>query len=135
VHGEGDHGFIAAMVNFDREAGKAGYVGDTRWPAVHRLDAAHLFRVMLEEAPGNTIAHAIGEDAVSLKAAAEIVGRKLDIPVVDLSPEQAAEQFSWLGRFLALDSTASSAITQETFGWKPTHPTLLEDLEAGHYTK
>ena len=135
VHGEGDHGFIQAMVDFDRAAGKAGYVGTTRWPAVHRLDAAHLFRVLAEEAPGNTIAHAIGEDAIELKSVAEVVGRKLDIPVVDLSPEEATEQFTWLGRFLGVDSTASSAITQERFGWKPTHPTLLEDIEAGYYTK
>jgi nucleoside-diphosphate-sugar epimerase len=135
VHGEGDHGFIQSMVNFDRAAGKAGYIGSTRWPAVNRLDAAHLVRLVVEQAPGNTIAHAIGEDAVPLKAVAEVVGRKLGLPVVDLTPDEAIEQFTWLGRFLAVDSTASSAITQEAFGWKPTHPTLLEDLEAGYYTK
>jgi len=135
VHGEGDHGFIQAMVNFDRAAGKAGYIGSTRWPAVNRLDAAHLVRLVVEQAPGNTIAHAIGEDAVPLKAVAEVVGRKLDLPVVDLTADEAIEQFTWLGRFLAVDSTASSAITQEAFGWKPTHPTLLEDLEAGYYTR
>jgi nucleoside-diphosphate-sugar epimerase len=135
VHGEGDHGFIQTMVNFDRAAGKAGYVGSTRWPAVNRLDAAHLVRLVVEQAPGNTIAHAIGEDAVPLKSVAEVVGRKLDLPVVELTQDEAIEQFTWLGRFLAVDSTASSAITQERFGWKPTHPTLLEDLEAGYYTK
>ena len=135
VHGDGDHGFIAAMVNFDRAAGRAGYVGDAHWPAVHRFDAANLFRVMLEDAPAGTIAHAIGEESVALKDVAEVVGRKLDLPVADLSPEDATEQFSWLGRFLGIDWTASSRITQERFDWKPTHPTLLEDLEAGYYTK
>jgi nucleoside-diphosphate-sugar epimerase len=134
VHGEGDHGFIASMVNFDRAAGTAGHVGDAHWPAVHRFDAAHLFRVMLEDAPGGTIAHAIGEERVSLTAVAEVVGRKLDLPVVDLTPDEATAQFSWLGRFLAIDWSASSAITQAAFDWKPTHPGLLEDLEAGYYT-
>jgi hypothetical protein len=123
------------MVRFDREAGRAGYVGEARWPAVHRFDAAHLFRVTLEDAPGNTIAHAIGEDAVPLKAVAEVVGRKLDLPVVDLTPDEATAQFTWLGRFLGIDCVASSKITQERFNWKPTHPTLLEDLEAGYYTR
>jgi len=135
VHGEGDHGFIAALVGIDREKGSAGYVGDgtSHWPAVHRLDAAHLFRVALEEAPAGTVLHAIGEEGVRMLDIAETIGRGLDLPTASIAPEDAVDHFGWLGRFLALDSTASSAITQERFGWKPTHPTLLEDLEAGYY--
>jgi nucleoside-diphosphate-sugar epimerase len=135
VHGEGDHGFMAAMVGFDRQAGTAGYVGETRWPAVHRLDAAHLFRVLLEDAPAGTIGHAIGEEGVVIRDVAEVVARKLSIPAADLTPDEATAQFTWLGQFLGIDWTASSAITQEKFNWKPTHPTLLEDFEAGYYTR
>jgi nucleoside-diphosphate-sugar epimerase len=137
VHGDGDHGFIAALVGIDRDKGSAGYVGDgsTRWPAVHRLDAAHLFRIGLEDAPAGTVLHAIGEEGIRMLDIAEVIGRKLDVPLQSVTPEDAAGHFGWLGAFLAIDSTASSTITQERFGWKPTHPTLLEDLEAGYYTR
>ncbi|MEJ1231108.1 MAG: SDR family oxidoreductase [Galbitalea sp.] len=86
VHGDGDHGFIAALIRIDREKGSAGYVGDNRWPAVHRLDAAHLFRIALEEAPGGTVLHAIGDEGVPLREAAEVIGRHLDVPVVEIAP-------------------------------------------------
>lgn len=135
VHGEGDHGFIAALVGIDREKGSAGYIGDARWPAVHRLDAAHLFCIALADAPGNTILHAIGESAVPLRDVAGVIGRKLEVPVVEVAPDDAVDHFGWLGRFLSVDATASSEITRATFGWEPTHPTLLEDLEAGYYTR
>ena len=133
VHGEGDHGFIATLVEIDRENGSAGYIGDARWPAVHRLDAAHLFCIALRDAPGNTILHAIGEPAVSLREVAEVIGRGLDLPVTEVAATDAVDHFGWLGRFLSIDSAASSDITQASFDWKPTHPTLIEDLEAGYY--
>lgn len=137
VHGEGDHGFISVLAGIDREKGTAAYVGDgtTRWPAVHRLDAAHLFRIGLEDAPAGTVLHAIGEEGVRMLDIAEAIGRQLDVPLQSIPADDAPEHFGWLGRFLALDSTATSAITQERFGWKPTHPTLLEDIEAGYYTR
>jgi nucleoside-diphosphate-sugar epimerase len=135
VHGDGDHGFMAVLVGIDREKGTSGYVGDgsNRWPAVHRLDAAHLFRLALEEAPAGTVVHAIDDEAVPLGEVAEVIGRHLDVPVVSVAPEDAVAHFGWLGRFLAMDSTASSAITRDLLGWEPTHPGLIEDLELGHY--
>jgi nucleoside-diphosphate-sugar epimerase len=137
VHGEGDHGFIAVLAGIDHDKGTAAYVGDgtTRWPAVHRLDAAHLFRIGLEDAPAGTVLHAIGEEGVRMLDIAEAIGRQLDIPLQSIAAADAPEHFGWLGAFLAIDSTATSAITQQNFGWKPTHSTLLEDLEAGYYTR
>lgn len=135
VHGDGDHGFMSVLVGIDREKGSAGYIGDgtSTWPAVHRLDAARLFRIALEDAPGDTVLHAIDDEGVEMRAIAEVIGRHLDVPTASVSPDDAVEHFGWLGRFLAIDSTASSAITRERFGWEPTHAGLIEDLEAGHY--
>ena len=135
VHGEGDHGFMAFLVLQDRAHGSSGYVGDgtNRWPAVHRLDAAHLFVLALEHAPAGTIVHGVAEEGVPLRDVAEAIGRGLDLPVVSVAPEDAVDRFSWLGRFLGIDSPASNTATRELLGWEPTHPTLLEDLEAGYY--
>ena len=135
VHGQGDHGFIAALVGMDRAHGTSGYVGDGTgsWPAVHRFDAAHLFCLALENAPAGTAWHAVAED-VSLKTVAEVIGRKLDLPVVSVPEDDAMDRFQWLGRFLGISVKASSALTREKLGWTPTHPTLLDDLEAGYYT-
>lgn len=135
VHGDGDHGFMAVLIGIDREKGTSGYVGDgsNTWPAVHRLDAAHLFRLALEKAPAGTVLHAIDDEAVPLGEVAEVIGRHLDMPLVSVAPEDAVAHFGWLGRFLAMDSTASSAITRELMDWEPTHPGLIEDLELGHY--
>jgi nucleoside-diphosphate-sugar epimerase len=133
VHGDGDHGFIAALVGIDRAKGSSGYIGDGRWPAVHRLDAAHLFCLALEKAPAGSALHAIDDEGVPLREVAEVIGRHLDVPVVGVAPDDAVEHFGWLGRFLAIDSHASSAITRELMDWKPTQPGLIEDLEMGHY--
>ena len=135
VHGEGDHGFMAFLVAQDRAHGTSGYVGDgtNRWPAVHRLDAAHLFVLALENAPAGTIVHGVAEEGVQLREVAETIGRGLGLPVESVSPEDAVDRFSWLGRFLGIDSPASNTLTRELLGWEPTHPTLIEDLEAGHY--
>ncbi|MDA0182358.1 SDR family oxidoreductase [Solirubrobacter phytolaccae] len=133
VHGPGDHGFVAALVGFARENGVSGYVGDgsNRWPAVHRLDAAKVVRLALEGAPAGTIVHAVAEEGVPAKAIAEAIGRGLGLPTESVAPET----LGWLGSFFAADVPASSAITRERFGWEPTHPTLLEDLDAGAYTR
>jgi nucleoside-diphosphate-sugar epimerase len=137
VHGEGDHGFIATLVGIARDKGVSGYLGDGtgRWPAVHRYDAARLFRLAVEQAPAGSVLHGVAEEGVLLKDIAEVVGRQLDLPVVSIAPEDATEHFGWLGRFLAMDGTASSALTQELLGWEPTNPTILEDLEKGYYTQ
>jgi nucleoside-diphosphate-sugar epimerase len=135
VHGDGDHGFMAALIGIDRTKGTSGYVGDgtITWPAVHRLDAAHLFCLALENAPAGSVLHAVGDEAVPLREVAEVIGRHLDVPVVSVAPDDAVDHFGWLGRMLGIDSHASSAITRELLGWRPTHPGLIADLELGHY--
>jgi len=135
VHGEGDNGFMAALVGIARDTGVSGYIGDgsNRWPAVHRLDAAHLFRLALEKAPAGSVLHAIADEGVPIRAIAEVIGRHLDLPVVAISPADAGEHFGWLAGFLAVDSPASSSLTRELVGWHQTHTGLIDDLEKGHY--
>lgn len=137
THGPGDTGFMAALVGVARAKGVSGYVGagTNRWPAVHRLDAAPLFRLALEEAKPGEILHAIGEEGVPIRSVAEVLGRQLDVPVTSVDPADAAEHFGWLGGFIGTDGPASSAWTRERFGWAPTHPGLLDDLEQGYYTE
>jgi nucleoside-diphosphate-sugar epimerase len=107
--------------------------GTNRWPAVHRLDAARLYRLALENAPAGSVFHAIADEGVPTREIAEIIGRHLSVPAVSVAPDEAAEHFGWIGAFFALDAPASSALTQQRLGWKPTHRGLVEDLEAGHY--
>ncbi|WP_205698335.1 SDR family oxidoreductase [Conexibacter sp. SYSU D00693] len=138
VHGEGDNGFIAMVVGVARDRGVSAYVGDgtQRWPAVHRLDVAQLFRLAVEDAPAATVLHGVGEEGVALGDVAAAIGRQLDVPARGLAPDDAAAHFGpFLGAFLARDVPASSARTRQLLGWTPTHPTLLEDLDAGHYTR
>jgi len=136
-HGDGDHGFIAALVAIAREKGVSGYIGDgsNRWPAVHRLDSARLFRVALEEAPAGSTLHAVADEGVAIRSIAEVIGRHLDLPVVSVSPEDAGTHFSWLAHFLAAESPASSALTRELLDWAPAQPDLINDLDEGHYFK
>jgi nucleoside-diphosphate-sugar epimerase len=135
VHGEGDHGFMATLVGIDRDQGVSGYIGDgsNRWPAVHRLDAAHLFCLALEKAPAGSVLHAVADEGVPIRAVAEVIGRHLDLPVASIAPEDAGEHFSWLGGFLGIDAPASSALTRELLGWQPVQPGLIDDLDKGHY--
>jgi nucleoside-diphosphate-sugar epimerase len=137
VHGEGDHGFIAVLAGIARQKGVSGYIGDgaNRWPAVHRSDAARLFRLALEQAPAGTVLHGAGDEGIPIRDLAEVIGRKLGLPVVSVAPEDAAQHFGWLGAFLAADIPASSVLTQHLLGWHPTGPGLLADLESGHYTR
>jgi nucleoside-diphosphate-sugar epimerase len=135
VHGDGDHGFIATLVAVARAKGVSGYIGDgaNRWPAVHVLDAARLFRLALENAPAGSTLHAVGDPGVPVRDIAEVVGRHLDIPVRSVDPGDAAEHFGWLSAFIGLDAPATGALTEAQFDWHPTHPGLIEDLEQGHY--
>ncbi|ACL64992.1 NAD-dependent epimerase/dehydratase [Anaeromyxobacter dehalogenans 2CP-1] len=135
VHGEGDHGFVRRLVEIAREKGVSGYPGDgsNRWNAVHRLDAARLFRLALESAPAGSVLHAVGEEAVTLRTIAEAIATQLKLPVASVAPEAASDHFGWLGGFVAVDQPASSALTQERMGWRPTHPGLIQDIEAGRY--
>jgi nucleoside-diphosphate-sugar epimerase len=136
VHGAGDHGFVRRAADIAREKGVSGYIGEgrNRWPAVHRLDAARLFRLALEKAPAGAVLHGVAEEGVPARTIAEIIGRKLGLPVASIAPDAAGAHFGWLGRFFAMDQPASNALTRARLDWTPTHPTLVQDLEAGHYT-
>jgi nucleoside-diphosphate-sugar epimerase len=135
VHGEGDHGFVPVLIDIARAKGVSAYIGDgaNRWPAVHRLDAARLYRLALEKAPAGSVFHAVGDEGVPTRQIAEIIARHLNVPAVSIAPEEATDHFGWLGGFFAIDAPASSALTQERLGWEPTHIGLVEDLELGHY--
>ena len=135
VHGDGDHGFLAALVGIARDQGVSGYIGDgaNRWPGVHRLDAARVFRLAIEQAPTGSVLHAVADEGVPVRALAEVIGRQLELPVRSIAPEDAAEHFGWLSRFIGADAPASSTLTRELLGWEPEQPGLLADLEAGHY--
>ncbi|MET9256542.1 SDR family oxidoreductase [Streptomyces sp. NPDC003717] len=134
-HGDGDNGFMAALVATARARGASGYLGDgtQQWPAVHRLDAARLFRLAVERAPAGSVLHGAAEDGVPLRDVAEVIGRHLDVPVVSVAPEDAADHFTWLSTFLALDARMSHTVTGELLDWRPTRAGLLEDLDKGHY--
>ena len=134
-HGEGDIGFIAALVRIARDKGVSGHIGDgtSRWPAVHRLDSARLFRLALEKAPAGSTLHAVADEGIPLRDIAEVIGRHLNLPVVSVSPADAGEHFTWLAGILAPDQPASSTLTRELMGWQPTQPGLIEDLDKGHY--
>jgi nucleoside-diphosphate-sugar epimerase len=135
VHGEGDGGFVAAFAQIAREHGFVGYVGDgaNRWPAVHRSDAATLFRLAVEKAAPGSVLHGCAEEGVAIRDLAEALGRRLDLPARSVSADDADDHFGWLGGFVAMDAPASSEITRRSLGWTPTGPTLLDDVEAGHY--
>jgi nucleoside-diphosphate-sugar epimerase len=135
VHGDGDHGFLAILVGLARDKGVSGYIGagTSHWPAVHRSDAARLFRLALESAAPGTVLHAAAEEGVPMRDIAAAIGAGLDVPVTSIAPEHAGEQFGWFAPFLAIDVTASSAMTRELLGWLPTGPGLIEDLQEGHY--
>ncbi len=135
VHGEGDHGFVPFLIQIAREKGVSGYPGDglNRWPAVHRIDAAHLYRLALEKAPVGTILHGVADEGIPTREIAAMIGRHLNLPVVSVPQEQTAAHFGWLGGFFALDCPASSTLTQQRFGWNPTQPGLLADLDQAYY--
>jgi nucleoside-diphosphate-sugar epimerase len=135
VHGDGDHGFVATLVDIARQRGVAGYVGDgtNRWPAVHRSDAARLARSAVEAAPAGSVLHAVADEGVPFREIAGAMGRHLGIPTASVAPADAAEHFAHLGHFVAVDSPATAAVTRELLAWEPTGPSLLEDLEQDHY--
>jgi nucleoside-diphosphate-sugar epimerase len=136
VHGEGDkHGFVSTLIGIARAKGASAYVGDgsNRWPAVHRLDAARLFRLAVEAAPAGARLHAAGEEGVPFREIAEAIGHQLQLPVVSVAAEDAGDHFSFLSAFVSLDNPTSSALTQERLGWRPEGPGLIADIEQGHY--
>jgi nucleoside-diphosphate-sugar epimerase len=134
-HGDGDNGFMTTIVGIARAKGVSGYLGDgtNRWPAVHRLDSARLFRIALEQAPAGSTLHAVAEEGVPIRDIAEVIGRQLNVPVAAIDPADAGAHFDWLAGFLGVDSPTSSALTREPLGWQPANVGLVEDLEQGHY--
>ena len=135
VHGKGDHGFVPTLISIAREKGVSAYIGDgrNRWAAVHRLDAARLFRLVLEKGSAGSHYHGVADEGVPTREIAEVIGRHLNIPVVSKSREEAADHFGWIGPFFGMDLPASSAQTRERLGWHPVQPGLIEDLDAAHY--
>jgi nucleoside-diphosphate-sugar epimerase len=135
VHDRDKQGFVSYAIAIAREKGVSAYVGDglNRWPAVHRLDAAPLYRLALEKGSAGARYHAVAEEGVTLRKIAEAIGRGLKVPVVSMSPEEAAEHFGFLGFFVGVDCPASSALTQERLGWRPAshlpQPGLIADLD------
>jgi nucleoside-diphosphate-sugar epimerase len=135
VHGDGDRGFVPGLINFAREKGVSGYVGEgfNRWPTVHRLDAAVLYRLALESAPAGSRLHAVAEEGVPLRDVAIAIGRHLKVPVVSVPSEGVGDHFGWLVNFIAVDNPTSSSLTRKRLGWRPAHRDLIQDLEQGSY--
>jgi len=137
VHGPRDHGFIPLLIARARATGVSAYVGDgaNRWPAVHRLDAADLYRLALEKAPAGRVVHGVGESAVPFRSIAEKIGDELGLSVRSVSAEDAGEHFGnpFMAVVFGTDTPASSDHTRQLLDWAPNHPTLLDDLETGDY--
>ena len=135
VHDPVKQGLISYMIDVARQKGVSAYVGDghNRWPAVHRLDAAHLYRLALEKGSAGARYNAVAEEGIPLREIAEVVGRGLKVPVVSKSAEEAGEHFGWLAHFVGADVPASSALTQQRLGWRPKGPGLIADLNAMKY--
>jgi nucleoside-diphosphate-sugar epimerase len=135
VHGVGNHGFVPLLIRLAREKGVSAYVGQglNRWPAVHRLDAAYLYRLVPEESLIAPCYHAVADEGVPFREIAQVIGRRLNIPIVSKSPEEAADHFGWFAHFAALDCPASSVQTQEELGWRPTQASLIPDVDQPSY--
>jgi nucleoside-diphosphate-sugar epimerase len=135
VHGDGDHGFVPHLIGLAREKGVAAYVSEglNRWPAVHRFDAARLFRLALETGSANARYHAAAEEGIPFRDIAGVIARRLNVPIVSKTREEAANHFGWFTHFATIDNPTSSQRTRELLGWQPQHPGLLADLDRPRY--
>src|SRR5262245_43029686 len=135
VHGDGDHGLVPVLINIAREKSVSACIDDglNRWPSVHRLDAARLFRPALEKNATRACYHGVADEGVPFREVAEVIGRRLNVPVVSKSLDEASNHFGWFAPFAALDNPTSSERTRALLGWKPKEPGLISDLERGRY--
>jgi nucleoside-diphosphate-sugar epimerase len=136
VHGTGEsHGFVPITIGLARRHGRSAYIGtgDNRWPGVHRLDAARLYRLALERGADHAVYHAVADEGVPFREIAGVLGRRLNLPVVSVSGDEVDAHFGWFARFAGIDAPASSAKTRQTLGWTPTHTGLLADIDSAAY--
>jgi nucleoside-diphosphate-sugar epimerase len=136
VHSPLDHhGFAHILIGIARQAGVSAYVGDgaNRWPSVHTLDAARVYRLALEGAPAGSRLHAVADEGIPFRDIAAAIGRGAGVPVASISAPDAAERFAFLGGSVGVDNPVSSEVTRKVLGWEPEHPGLIEDLDHGHY--
>jgi nucleoside-diphosphate-sugar epimerase len=137
THGEGDHGFVPILIKMAREKNASVYIGEGKntWPAVHRLDAAQVFKLALEKKTRGAYYHAVAEEGVEFRKIAEVIGQRLGVPVASKSPEEAAAHFTWFAHFASMNIKASSKQTQEKLGWHWNQPDLIADLDQPSYFK
>lgn len=135
VHGDGDHGFVPMLFAIAREKGVSAYLGDglNHWPAVHRLDAARLYRLAVEKGVAGARYHGIADEGVLFRDISRLIGQHLNVPLVSKSPEEAAGHFGWMSRFIGIDCPASSAQTQQQLGWRPVNASLIADIKRPAY--
>jgi nucleoside-diphosphate-sugar epimerase len=135
VHGDGDHGFVPILIDMAREKGVSAYIGDglNRWPGVHRLDAAHLYRLVLEKGTAGRCYHAVADEGVAFREIAGVIGRRLNVPVAGKTGEGAAHHFGWFTHFAGIDNPSSSQQTREQLGWQPKQIGLLADIDRARY--
>ena len=135
VHGDGDHGFVPILIRIAREKGVSVYIADgsNRWPAVHRLDAAHLYRLLVEKSSAGAVYHCVAEEGVAFRDIAGAIGRHLNVPVVSKFSEEASDHFGWFSRFASIDNPTSSEQTRKLLGWEPAQPGLIKDIDRPSY--